>query len=144
MARTVALLGAVVVLVTGSVDAFAQDDPDMGGTPVQTGVDGTGQGSDASANVGPDLTEDGVPAQQFSVWDRLADCESSGRWHIVGATYSGGLQFDRPTWLEYGGGAYAALAAGATREQQIIVAERLRAVRGYQPWPVCSRVVGLR
>lgn len=90
------------------------------------------------------------PASQTSLvarsaaWDRLADCESNGNWHVDGRTYSGGLQFDAPTWASYGGLAYAARAAAATRAQQIAVAERLRADRGFAPWPVCSRVVGLR
>lgn len=99
---------------------------------------------DAIVDDTPEVAEVATPEPEFGVWDRLASCESSGNWHIVGRTYSGGLQFDRPTWLAYGGGAYASTAAGATRAQQIDIAVRLRAARGYAPWPVCSRVVGLR
>jgi hypothetical protein len=87
-----------------------------------------------------------VPAAPArSVWDSLASCESGERWNIAtGNGFYGGLQFDRQTWLAYGGGAYAATAAGATRAQQIAVAEKLRAARGFQPWPACSRRLGLR
>ncbi|MFJ6774671.1 transglycosylase family protein, partial [Kitasatospora sp. NPDC091257] len=59
-------------------------------------------------------------------WDRVAACESSGNWRVnTGNGYYGGLQFDRPTWRENGGLAYAPRADLATREQQIAVAEHL-------------------
>jgi hypothetical protein len=79
-----------------------------------------------------------------TVWDRLAQCESSGNWAIdSGNGYYGGLQFSYATWHGYGGGAFADYPNQATREQQIVVAERLRAVRGYQPWPACRVKLGL-
>ena len=78
------------------------------------------------------------------VWDRLAQCESGGNWAInTGNGYYGGLQFSYSTWHAYGGGAYADYPHQATREQQIAVAERLRAQRGYQPWPACRAELGL-
>ena len=78
------------------------------------------------------------------VWDRLAQCESGGNWAInTGNGYYGGLQFSYGTWLAYGGGAYAQTADRASREQQIAVAERLRAVSGFRPWPSCARKLGL-
>lgn len=77
-----------------------------------------------------------------TVWDRLAQCESSGNWQInTGNGYYGGLQFDLPTWREYGGTGYP---HEHSREEQIAVAERLHAKRGFAPWPVCSRKLGLR
>ena len=37
-------------------------------------------------------------------WNRLAQCESSGRWHInTGNGYYGGLQISPSTWAGYGG-----------------------------------------
>ena len=79
-----------------------------------------------------------------SVWDDLARCESGGNWAInTGNGYYGGLQFSRPTWHGYGGGEFAELPHQATREQQIVVAERLRAARGYAPWPACRAKLGL-
>ena len=59
-----------------------------------------------------------APATAASVatWDRLAQCESGGNWHInTGNGYYGGLQFDTSTWLSYGGAAYAPRADLATR-----------------------------
>lgn len=90
-----------------------------------------------------------APAVTFSgdasVWDRLAKCESGGNWAInTGNGYYGGLQFNAGTWLSNGGGAYAPTANLASREQQIATAERLRAARGFSPWPACSAKLGLR
>lgn len=80
-----------------------------------------------------------------SVWDRLAQCESGGNWSInTGNGYYGGLQFNSGTWISNGGGAYAPRADLASREQQIAIAERLRAARGFAPWPACSYKLGLR
>ena len=79
-----------------------------------------------------------------SVWDDLARCESGGNWAInTGNGYYGGLQFSLGTWQGYGGTEFAAYPHEATREEQIIVAERLRAARGYSPWPACSAKLGL-
>ena len=79
-----------------------------------------------------------------SVWDDLARCESGGNWAInSGNGYYGGLQFSHGTWHNYGGGEFADYPHEATREEQIIVAERLRAARGYAPWPACRAKLGL-
>jgi hypothetical protein len=79
------------------------------------------------------------------VWDRLALCESGGNWHInTGNGFYGGLQFLPATWQGFGGGAFAPRADLATREQQIIVAERVLRVQGWGAWPACSRKLGLR
>lgn len=83
-------------------------------------------------------------ASGSGIWDRIAGCESSGNWAInSGNGYYGGLQFSFSTWHAYGGGAFAAYPHQATRAQQIVVAERLRAARGYQPWPACRIKLGL-
>lgn len=88
-----------------------------------------------------------APAATYSgdsVWDDLARCESGGNWSInTGNGYYGGLQFSYATWHGYGGGEFAEYPHQATREQQIVVAERLRAARGYQPWPSCRAKLGL-
>lgn len=77
-----------------------------------------------------------------SVWDRLAKCESGGNWAInTGNGYYGGLQFNLGTWKSNGGSGYP---HQASREEQIRVAENLRAARGYAPWPACSAKLGLR
>lgn len=81
-------------------------------------------------------------AQEGSSWDRLAQCESSGKWNInSGNGYSGGLQFSPRTWAAFGG---EGRAHQASREQQIAVAERVLAQQGWGAWPACSRKLGLR
>ena len=82
-------------------------------------------------------------AQIDPVWDRLAQCESGGRWSID-SRYDGGLQFHPDTWRAYGGTEFATDAHQATREQQIAVAERVQDDAGWGAWPACSRQLGLR
>ncbi|MFL6151542.1 MAG: transglycosylase family protein [Ornithinibacter sp.] len=70
-----------------------------------------------------------------AMWDRIAQCESGGRWNInTGNGYYGGLQFDFATWLSVNGDDFARRADLATRAEQITVANRLYAKRGLQPW----------
>ena len=72
-------------------------------------------------------------------WDAIAACESGGNWGIsTGNGFSGGLQFSQGTWSAYGGGQYASSAAGASRSQQIDVAQRVLAGQGIGAWPVCG------
>lgn len=88
----------------------------------------------------------GSPAEAASgrTWDRLAGCESGGDWGIsTGNGYYGGLQFSGGTWRAYGGKSYASSANRATREEQIIVAERVLDAQGWGAWPACSRKLGL-
>ena len=83
------------------------------------------------------VTTVGTPAHAATThtWERLAQCESGGRWHInTGNGYYGGLQFAQSTWLANGGADFAARADLASREQQITVANRLYAKSGLQPW----------
>ncbi len=46
--------------------------------------------------------------------------------------------------LTIDGGAYAPLPHQATREQQIAVASKVQAARGWSPWPSCTSQLGLR
>jgi hypothetical protein len=78
------------------------------------------------------------------VWDRIAQCESTGNWSInTGNGYYGGLQFNQATWKSAGGLAYAPRADLATKAEQIAVANNLRSKRGLQPWE-CAGKLGLR
>jgi len=72
-------------------------------------------------------------------WDRIAQCESGGNWAAnTGNGYYGGLQFSLGTWQAYGGTSRPDLVS---REQQIAVAERVRASSGgYGAWPVCGKL----
>ena len=87
-----------------------------------------------------------VPAvSSGSVWDALAQCESSGNWSIdTGNGYTSGLQFSQSSWELAGGLQYAPVAKYASREQQIAVGEVLRSIQGWGAWPACSAKLGLR
>ncbi len=82
-----------------------------------------------------------APASNFSsgssAGDRIAACESGGNWAAnTGNGYYGGLQFSLGTWQAYGG---SGRPDQNSREQQIAVAERVRAAEGgYGAWPVCG------
>ncbi|HLL08480.1 MAG TPA: transglycosylase family protein [Nocardioidaceae bacterium] len=77
-------------------------------------------------------------------WNRLAECESGGNWHInTGNGYYGGLQFSATTWRSFGGGKYADRADLATRLEQIDIAENVLRVQGWGAWPACSQKLGL-
>ena len=79
-----------------------------------------------------------------SDWDRLAQCESGGNWHInTGNGYYGGLQFAAGTWNGFGGGEFAPTADKASRTEQIYVAEKVLAAQGWGAWPACSAQLGL-
>jgi uncharacterized protein YabE (DUF348 family) len=70
-----------------------------------------------------------------AMWDKIAQCESTGNWSInSGNGYYGGLQFNIQTWIGAGGGAYAPNASLATKAQQIDIANKVYAQRGLQPW----------
>jgi hypothetical protein len=71
----------------------------------------------------------GTPSNDY--WDRLARCETGGDWaHYPDGSYTGGLGIYNGTWLAWGGGEFAPKAGQASREQQIIVANRI-AVTGH-------------
>ncbi|MCM1976153.1 transglycosylase family protein [Streptomyces sp. G1] len=82
-------------------------------------------------------------AADGGVWDRIAQCESGGNWHInTGNGYYGGLQFSASTWNAYGGTAYAPTADRASKAQQIAVATKVQRAQGWQAWPTCSARAG--
>ncbi|WP_433034328.1 transglycosylase family protein [Actinomycetospora sp. CA-053990] len=73
-------------------------------------------------------------------WDALAECESSGNWAInTGNGFGGGLQFTDSTWRSFGG---SGQPEDASREEQIQVAERVKAEQGMNAWPTCSKKTG--
>lgn len=75
-------------------------------------------------------------------WERIAQCESSGKWSTnTGNGYYGGLQFSPRTWKAFGG---QGMPHRASRAQQIKVAERILRRQGWKAWPVCSRKLGYR
>jgi hypothetical protein len=68
--------------------------------------------------------------------NRMAKCESGGRWFIAtGNGFYGGLQFTYSTWRSVGGRGYP--------HNNSVMEQKYRAVllikrAGYRPWPVCG------
>jgi hypothetical protein len=86
-----------------------------------------------------------LPGTPHGVWDQIQKCECPPGWHCnTGNGYFGGLQMDMTFWRSYGGPQFAPRPDLASREQQIVVAERARdSGRGYRPWPTCAKRLGL-
>lgn len=150
MARLVFSLGLLGTVLACAPRALADEVTDVA---AEAGVDKSGLlGAMASTGLGARqyLLAVGELAPLYppslpSLWTALADCESSGRWHInSGNGFFGGIQFDRGTWLRHGGGTYASRADLATPEQQIEIGIRTQKVQGWLAWPSCSRRLGLR
>ncbi|MCW2543554.1 MAG: Transglycosylase domain protein [Frankiales bacterium] len=72
---------------------------------------------------------------------RLRQCESGGNYSTnTGNGYYGAYQFDLRTWHGLGYSGQPSSASAGTQDQ---AAETLQAQRGWQPWPACSRKLGL-
>ncbi len=67
-------------------------------------------------------------------WDGIASCETGGNWSMQGGSFSGGVGFANSTWNGFGGREFAPNAGMASREQQIVVAERVYARYGLSGW----------
>ncbi|QGU06785.1 Resuscitation-promoting factor Rpf2 precursor [Corynebacterium occultum] len=103
------------------------------------------RGTKVAAPAAPAASSSAPSVGGGSVWDSLAQCESGGNWAInTGNGYQGGLQFSPSTWAAYGGTQFAAAANQASREQQIAVAEKVRAGQGWGAWPACTSKLGIR
>jgi hypothetical protein len=90
----------------------------------------------------PEITGYGTYANPR--WDQLAQCESGGRWDTVDPNpngYDGGLGIYRGTWRAFGGTDFAPNAGLATREQQIIVGQRIYDKLGWDPWGCANNVL---
>jgi len=100
----------------------------------------------SAATIAPVLaTASPSDAATLRTWQRLAQCESSGRWHInTGNGYYGGLQISPGTWRANGGRRFAVLPNRATKREQIKVAERIKRSQGWGAWPACSYRIGVR
>ncbi len=150
----VAVLGVGGVL-SGQHRSGAAADRESSGTPsapsetVTTarppGPGSTATAARSSAPAEGNPATDAAAVADARTWDSLAHCESGGNWASnTGNGLYGGLQLDRAVWLRKGGAAYAPLPNNATREQQIIVARKLRTDRGgYSAWSSCATRLGL-
>jgi hypothetical protein len=78
-------------------------------------------------------------------WDSIARCETGGDWHAdTGNGHYGGLQLSPRTWAAHGGGQFAPEADEASREQQILVGDRIRAEQGWGAWSSCADAIAPR
>lgn len=122
------------VRVTATATVTAEPTP----APVRTETEAKAKSVKTEAKSAPVV-------QKESVWDRLAECESGGDWSInTGNNYFGGVQFAKTSWDAMGGQEFAAYPHQASKEEQIIVAERVLEVQGWKAWPACSAELGLR
>src|SRR5690625_4423887 len=91
-------------------------------------------GAGAVAAAGMTGLSAGEPAQasEGGVWDKVAECESGGDWHInTGNGYYGGLQFSQQTWHSVGG---KGRPDQASRAEQIKRAKILQKRSGWGQW----------
>ena len=73
--------------------------------------------------------------KRLKMWNRIARCESGGRWHINTRNgYYGGLQFSLATWRSVRGRDFSSYPHKASKAEQVTVANRLYAKRGTRPW----------
>ncbi len=124
-------------------DAPPAPEPDAVIAPVDLPPPPAPEPVDFDPNMPPPFPAPDVPPpppvhKAYTVnWDAIAQCESGGNWGIsTGNGYSGGLQFTAGTWRANGG---SGSAAGASREEQIRVAENVLHSQGIGAWPVCGR-----
>jgi hypothetical protein len=86
-----------------------------------------------------------VRLERFDAWVCIHRHE--GAWNDAGDPYWGGLQMDRGFMLAYGRDMIArhrgGLANTWTPAEQIVVAERAYASRGFTPWPNTARSCGV-
>lgn len=83
-------------------------------------------------------------AADGATWDKVAECESGGRWSDnPGIGLYGGLHLSQEDWEGHGGLEYAARPDLASRSQQIAVAEKVLAEDGAGHWTLCGISSGL-
>lgn len=127
--RTVVCVGVVVALAVGACSATGSATPPIPPLPPP------GAPAPAPAAGAPPVPLV-APAER---WDSIARCETGGDWHAdTGNGYQGGLQLSPQTWTAHGGGQFAPQADEASREQQILVGERVRAEQGWEAWRGCA------
>ena len=66
----------------------------------------------------------------IAFWEAVSWCETNHKWND-GGYYSGGLGMAQSVWDNYGGKEFAPRPSGATKEEQIVVANRM-AFFGFQ------------
>lgn len=127
----------ISVFTAGVVHASGQ----MGGTSETTTTSVAETGAVNTTSIGPvlpaitmhpELVEQLRTHKAGSVkfWEAVSWCETNHKWND-GGYYSGGLGMAQSVWEGYGGRQFASRPSKATKEEQIIVANRM-AFLGYQ------------
>ena len=76
------------------------------------------------------------------VWACIRQHESGGNYSAnTGNGYGGAYQFSQSTWSSLG---YSGSPASASPATQDAAAQKLQSQQGWGPWPVTSRMCGLR
>ena len=138
----VAAITGTLVTVPSTATAYADAvgfEPNV--APAEPGPDAAAPapvGFDPNVPPAPPAPDAPPVHQAYTVnWDAIAQCESGGNWGIsTGNGFSGGLQFTPSTWRANGG---SGSPNGASREEQIRVAENVLHSQGIGAWPVCGR-----
>jgi hypothetical protein len=118
-----------------TVSPPAAGDPPVRPPPV-TAPPSASPPSKAPPVIVPPVTAEPPSAEPDGVWDKIAQCESGGNWHInTGNGYYGGLQFSYRTWQSVGGPGYP---HEQSREVQIHYAKILQARSGWGQWSCAS------
>lgn len=109
-----------------------------GGMTATLGAAFTASPAEAAPSQGVNAAAQRGTATDFA---RLRQCESGGNYSInTGNGYYGAYQFDSRTWRGLG---YSGMPHQASPGTQDAAARKLQADRGWQPWPACSRKLGL-
>jgi hypothetical protein len=119
------LLSVMLITAVLSNEALAQESVENQTTTTTIAVDKVQEQS-----VKPQFSELGKPRALDTYWDRMAKCETGGNWKDKGK-WSGGLGIYTQTWRGFGGTEFASKPEKATKEEQIIVANRI-STQGYQ------------
>ena len=101
----------------------------------------------AAAYACPVATTTKASPAKPSVTKLLADimkCESNNRnvRNTQGSSASGYYQITKGTWQDHGGREYAPEAIKASKAEQTVVAKRILAKRGTQPWNASKKCWG--
>jgi hypothetical protein len=87
------------------------------------------------------ITATAASAATDNDFARLRSCESGGNYSInTGNGFYGAYQFDLQTWHGLGFGGQPNQASPGTQDA---AAHKLYNMRGWEPWPTCSRRMGL-
>jgi Transglycosylase-like domain len=81
-------------------------------------------------------------AKRDSIWDAIAACETQGKWGMRGSSYSGRPRLRERSLVRVRRARVRAQRRSGNREQQIVVAERIRARVGMRAWG-CAKTVGV-